>query len=109
MPAKPEFKSITPFKVPTEAVDDYAKERNIPSTVFPQSSTAARAEKPTTTIVKLSLEVPEYVVDRLKRKALDEKRTHRALVLHALAKYGIEIAPEDLIDDERKKAKGQRT
>ena len=109
MPAKPEFKSITPFKVPTEAVDDYAKERNIPSTVFPQSSTAVRAEKPATNIVKLSLEVPEYVVDRLKRKALDEKRTHRALVLHALAKYGIEIAPEDLIDDERKKAKGQRT
>jgi hypothetical protein len=62
-----------------------------------------------TTIVKLSLEVPEYVVDRLKRKALDEKRTHRALVLHALARYGIEIAPEDLIDDGRKKAKVQRT
>jgi len=53
--------------------------------------------------------VPEYVVERLKRKALDEKRTHRALVLHALAKYGIEIAPEDLIDDGRKKGKGLRT
>ncbi len=108
MPAKPEFKSISPFKVPTDAVDDYAKERNIPSTVFPQGSAVVRPEKPASTIVKLSLEVPEYVVDRLKRKALDERRTHRALVLHALAKYGIEIAPEDLIDDGRKRAKAQR-
>ena len=108
MNAKPDFKSITPFKVPTKEVDDYAKERNIPSTVFPQSSAAARPA-PAANMVKLSLEVPEYVVDRLKRKALDEKRTHRALVLHALAKYGIEIAPEDLIDDGRKKGKGRRT
>jgi hypothetical protein len=109
MPAKPEFKSMNPFKVPTDAVDNYAKQRNIPSTVFPQSSAAARTEKPASNIVKLSLEVPEYVVDRLKRKALDERRTHRALVLHALAKYGIEIAPEDLVDDGRKKGKAQRT
>ena len=73
MNAKPDFKSITPFKVPTKEVDDYAKERNIPSTVFPQSSAAERPA-PAANMVKLSLEVPEYVVERLKRKALDEKR-----------------------------------
>jgi hypothetical protein len=108
--AKPEFKSISPFKVPSEAVNDYAKERNIPETVFPQSKPApvkavAKETAPSLVLAKLSIDVPEDVMYDIKQKALDERRSIRSLVLHALKQYGIEVREEDLVDDGRKRSR----
>jgi hypothetical protein len=102
---KPEFKAFTPFKVPTEAVEDFAKEHNIPSTVFPKKAklVAVKTAEPVKSFAKFSFDIPEDVAHRVKQRALDERRTIRALVLQALAQYGIEIRPEDMVDDGRKK------
>jgi hypothetical protein len=102
---KPEFKSFSPFKVPTEAVDDYATRRNIPTTVFPQAVPDVQPAPAATRLVKLSVDVPDYVMKRLKQRALDEDRSHRALVLRALMQYGIEVTEEDVIDDRRRNNK----
>jgi hypothetical protein len=45
------------------------------------------------------------VAHRVKQRALDERRTIRAVVLQALSQYGIEIQPEDMVDDGRKKSR----
>ena len=102
--SKPDFKSISPFKVPTEAVDDYATRRNIPTTVFPQAVSEAQPAL-ATKLVKLSIDVPDYVMKRLKQRALDEDRSHRCVVLRALRQYGIAVAEEDLIDDGRRNSR----
>jgi hypothetical protein len=49
--------------------------------------------------------VPDYVMKRLKQRALDEDRSHRALILRALKQYGIEVAEEDVIDDRCRNSK----
>ena len=104
--SKPDFKSISPFKVPTEAVDDYATRRNIPTTVFPQAVPEAQHRPASATkLVKLSVDVPDYVMKRLKQRALDEDRSHRCLVLRALRQYGVDVAEEDLIDDGRRNSR----
>ena len=102
--SKPDFKSISPFKVPTEAVDDYATRRNIPTTVFPQAVPEAQPAS-ATKLVKLSVDVPDYVMKRIKQRAPDEDRSHRCLVLRALRQYGIDVAEEDLIDDGRRNSR----
>jgi hypothetical protein len=103
--SKPTFKEFSPFKVPTEAVEDFAKEHNIPSTVFPQKSkpTLVKVPQPSGAVAKFGFHIPEDVAHRLKQRALDERSTVRAVVLKALAQYGIEVAPEDMVDDGRKK------
>ena len=103
--SKPEFKSISPFRLPTDAVDDYARERNIPSTVFPQNSkpVAVKAADPLKSLAKFSFDVSEDVAHRVKQRALDDRCTIRAIILKALSRYGIEVSPEDMIDDGRKR------
>ncbi|WP_088343920.1 MULTISPECIES: hypothetical protein [Rhodomicrobium] len=103
--SKPEFKAFSPFKVPTEAVEDFAKEHNIPSTVFPKKNkpTLVKAPQPTGPSAKFGFHIPEDVAHRLKQRALDDRCTVRAVVLKAMAQYGIEVAPEDIVDDGRRK------
>ncbi|WP_155942379.1 hypothetical protein [Rhodomicrobium vannielii] len=49
------------------------------------------------------MEVPDYVMKKLKQRALDEERSLRAVVLRALHQHGIEVAENDFIDDGRRK------
>ena len=105
--SKLEFKSISPFKMPTNAVDDYARERNIPSTVFPQKSqpVAVKAVEPMRGLAKFSFDVSEDVAHRVKQRALDDRCTIRAIILKALSQYGIEVSSEEMVDDGRKKSR----
>lgn len=51
---------------------------------------------------KLTIEVPSYLADAMKRDALDKRTTVRHLVMTALQKSGFEIASLDLVADGRR-------
>ncbi len=54
---------------------------------------------------RLPMEVPEYVMDALKRKALETKGASvRYVVLCALKAYGIEVRDDELVLDKRRLA-----
>lgn len=57
-------------------------------------------------IDKLTIEVPDYLADALKRSALDGRTTVRHVVLAALRGQGFEIADVDMLPDGRRR---QRT
>lgn len=103
--AKPEFKQISPFKVSQEEIKNFAEERNIPTTVFPKKAKPTLVKAPETpkASVKFTFDIPEDLMLRMKQRALDERRTIRSLVLQALAQYGIEVRPEDMVDDRRRR------
>jgi hypothetical protein len=110
MTGKPEFKPMSPFKIPTAAVDTCAEQQNIPSTVFPQSgkkpklvSVKKEAAEPVSEWVTVTLKIPESVDRQLKRKAFDDRCTNQAVVLKALAAYGIDVPSEAMVDDRRRK------
>jgi hypothetical protein len=73
-----------------------------------KSQDSPRAKKPASAaqasgpLVKLTLEVPEYLVDALKQDALDHRTTVRHVVMLALQKAGFAIHPADLIPDARR-------
>ncbi|ADP70714.1 hypothetical protein Rvan_1459 [Rhodomicrobium vannielii ATCC 17100] len=67
------------------------------------SSAPPTSVRPAAKLVKLSVEVPDYVMKKLKQRALDEERSLRAVVLRALHQHGIEVAENDFIDDGRRK------
>ena len=51
---------------------------------------------------KLTIEVPWYLADAVKRAALDKRTTVRHLVMLALKKDGFQIAAGDLVADGRR-------
>ena len=51
---------------------------------------------------KLTIEVPWYLADAVKRAALDKRTTVRHLVMLALKKDGFQIAAADLVADGRR-------
>ena len=68
----------------------------------PSSKTPA-AKKPTpASIVKLSVDVPSYVVDAIRLRAAKERSTSRQIVLLGLQGLGFEIDAADLIADGRR-------
>ena len=110
MTGKPEFKPMSIYKVPVEAVDNFAQQHNIPTTVFPQSSkkpklvpTKQQVAEPASEWVTVTLKIPESVDRQLKRKAFDDRCTNQAVVLKALAACGIDVPAEAMVDDRRKK------
>jgi len=52
---------------------------------------------------KLTIEIPSYLSDALKRAALDTRTTVRHVVISALKDAGFEVAPADLIPDGRRR------
>lgn len=57
---------------------------------------------------KLTIEVPSYLADALKRAALDQRVSVRHLVLLALLKSGFDIAAADMVPDGRRSASRAR-
>jgi len=55
-----------------------------------------------TPLEKLTIELPAYLTDAMKRAALDRRTSVRHLVMLALKKSGFEIAACDLIPDGRR-------
>jgi hypothetical protein len=108
--AKPDFKQISPFKVSPEEVTSYAKERNIPTMEFPKKSKPVAVkvvELARATSKKYTIDFPDEVMRQLKRRSFEKERTIRSIVLEALSQYGIEVRPEDMVEDGRKRAKAK--
>jgi hypothetical protein len=123
---KPTFKTIDFGLV--EAADKFAKENNVPEMIFPdapgqgsspvspfptvatsqQQPSRQRKAKPiveptsVSTIKRLAVELPEYLVKAIGDKAHATDTTNRYVVTQALQKAGFYVAPEDLREDGRR-------
>jgi hypothetical protein len=59
-------------------------------------------------IEKLTIELPRYLADALRRAAVEQRTTARHLVMLALRKNGFEVQDSDLVPDGRRaRAKGR--
>ena len=105
------------FGATAKAVEAFTQRHNVPSLSYPAApppspptqppvaaapmpapvQTAARVMK------RLPMEVPEYVMDALKKKASETKGASvRYVVLCALKAYGIEVRDEEMVLDRRR-------
>jgi hypothetical protein len=114
-------KSVIPlkpldFEATARAVKNYAEQNNIPALTYPNEARQRRGggqiEAVATEVLaksramkRLPMEVPEYVIDSLKKRAAKDKGTSvRFVVLSALKAYGIEVDDEELVKDKRRDA-----
>lgn len=102
--SKPHFRPIAPLDVDDNALDKINDRLGVPVMVRPPSAgnqtaetTVRQAAKTASRQQKLTLRVPDYLVDALKRNALDQRTTLRRLVMLALQKDGYSIKAEDLL------------
>ena len=59
-------------------------------------------------IRQLTIELPNYLMDALRRSALDERTTVRHVVMLALQRKGFKVEESDLVPDgRRQRAKNQ--
>lgn len=100
------------FDVATRAVERFSKERKIPSMTYPGEGEGPLAETPKATevaslpprrsIKRIPVELPDYVVEDVKRRALDGNCSARHIIMRALRAYGLHIADEDMPEDGRR-------
>ena len=91
---------------PRETVSDTAIEQN--SHAIGErwgANTRIPEPKPHTPMGKMRIDVPEYVIQQLKRKNFEEGGTQPYYVLKGLAAIGFDIKEEDLVLDRRKQPK----
>lgn len=101
---RPNFRPISPLDVDDRALENVNDRLGVPTMVRPPTKgqhdvvTASRpAVTPPRRQQKLTTRVPEYLVDALKRDALDQKTSVRHLLLLALQKAGYKIDASDLL------------
>lgn len=98
---KSNFRPIAPLDVDDRALDSVNDRLGVPTMVRPPAKAVETAGRPAVTPPrrqqKLTVRVPEYLVDALKRDALDQKTSVRHLVLLALQKTGYKIDAADLL------------
>jgi hypothetical protein len=129
--SRPVFRPITPPEQVSDAeLADFATSKGVPTMVNPPAQTpaaapqiaqdapsqgprpppgqkASRVKKPapasnSTSDVKLSVRIPDYVSRELNIRAASERCTARHLVLHGLQAIGFAIKDSDLNPDERR-------
>ncbi|MDX2265912.1 MAG: hypothetical protein NW215_13205 [Hyphomicrobiales bacterium] len=113
--ALPSFRSIgAPLDVDDAALDRLNTQLGVPTLTKPVANTKPEpktksappapiaADEGRATLEKLTLEVPAYLADAMKRQALDARTSVRHVVMLALKKSGFEIAPGDLVPDGRR-------
>jgi hypothetical protein len=59
-------------------------------------------------VEKLSVELPGYLTDALKRQAAENRTSVRYIVMRGLVAIGFDIAPADLVPDARRLARKSR-
>jgi hypothetical protein len=98
---KPHFRPIAPLDVGDDALERVNERLGVPTMVRPPAKTVETASRQTVAPPrrqqKLTVRIPEYLVDALKRDALDQKTSVRHLVLLALQKVGYKINAADLL------------
>lgn len=115
------------FDVATRAVEKFSQERQIPSMVFPETAAGqgvgAGEDRPALasvsasypfeplavapirdrrTMKRIPVELPAYVFDDIKRRALDGDCSARHIIMKALRSYGVHIADDDMPEDGRR-------
>ena len=98
---KPNFRPIAPLDVDDDALERVNDRLRVPTMVRPPAKAVETASRPAVTPPrrqkKLTMRVPDYLVDTLKRDALDQKTSVRCLTLLALQKAGYTIDAADLL------------
>ena len=102
--SKPNFRPIAPLDVDDDALERVNERLNVPTMVRSPAKaqqdvvTASRpAVMPPRRQQKLTVRIPGYLVDALKRDALEQRTTVRHLVLLALQKDGYTVEASDLL------------
>ena len=111
----PSFRSIAaPLDVDDAALDRINTQLGVPTLTKPVANAKPeRKPKPASpaptavedvraALEKLTIEVPSYLADAMKREALDKRMSVRHVVMLALKKSGFEIAACDLVPDGRR-------
>lgn len=87
------------------AIQEHASERAVPMQVIPKPAVlAAPSTPPASPMRKFTVELPDYVIEEIQKRAHDAKprATTRYIVMLALQEAGIAIHPEDLRRDGRR-------
>jgi hypothetical protein len=113
--ALPFFRSIgAPLDVDDAALDRINTQLGVPKLTKPVANTKPQPKAKSApsapvavnevraTLEKLTIEVPVYLADAMKRQALDRRTSVRHVVMLALKKAGFEIAACDLVPDGRR-------
>lgn len=100
----PAFRAIAaPLDVDALLLDRVNDRLGVPRLVRPESDAAAPSPPAQRAPVeKLTIEVPDYLLDAVKRAALDRRTTARHVVMAALKSAGFAIDDPDLIEDGRR-------
>ncbi len=111
----PSFRSIAaPLDVDDAALDRINTQLGVPTLTKPIANTRPEpktksappapvaADDVRAILEKLTIEVPAYLADAMKREALDRRTSVRHVVMLALKKAGFEIAACDLVPDGRR-------
>jgi hypothetical protein len=111
-----------PIAVPLD-VDDAALDRvnaqlGVPTMTKPAANPKAAARPPVAETPpppdrsapeKLTIELPRYLADAIRRTAVEQRTTARHLVMLALRKNGFEVDEADLVPDGRRARGKSRT
>lgn len=108
----PSFRSIAaPLDVDDAALDRINERLGVPTLSKPPASQKSSEAADTDSeemagaraaMEKLTIEMPAYLVDAMKRVALDRRTTVRHVVLAAIRASGFEIADADMVTDGRR-------
>jgi hypothetical protein len=100
------------IEVPTRAVDHIpepvAERDPVPSQapIVARSRTEKKPKAPapeiTDTAEKITVEIPTYVADQVRRRAFEERSSARYLVLQGLKKLGFDVDSADLVPNYRR-------
>lgn len=98
-----------PLDVDDAALDRVNHQLGVPTLTKPVANvgaadpmTAGRAEPVRAPLEKLTIELPAYLADALRREAAGRRTTARHLVMRALRNDGFEIEEADLVADGRR-------
>ena len=106
------FRSIAePLDVDDAALDRINHELGVPTLTRPVANSGrrksrepipAKAALVRPALEKLTIELPAYLMDALRRSALDERTTVRHVVMLALQQKGFKVEDSDLVPDGRR-------
>lgn len=108
----PAFRSISrPLDVADADLDRINDTLGVPTLSRPKPAPTAKTtptatppspSEPRATVEKLTVEAPPYLMDALRRDAVEKRVSMRHIVLLALQRAGYDIAHADLVPDGRR-------
>jgi hypothetical protein len=105
----PAFRPIgAPLDVGDEALEQLNRRLGVPALTQAKASPASAEPVAVRTAEKLTIELPGYLMDTLRRAAVGDRTTVRHLVMVALRASGFSIADADMVPDGRR-ARGKRS